>query len=210
MLTCGQGDFRLGLTAAKMNVVEIARDRLIERRQSGIDEKVMMTGIWLRGAGRSDLHVLDPETDLDLGGDRRAVLEIDKEYPGIRSRRLPRRSRLLRANLDTRIQSYCGKNNQADAEKNSNHKQLPCHANMSLQGEQVAVADRRSEVAKLLRDEAHALLQMACCNKPCCNKPCCEKRCCEKRWRTDRSRLARRRCSLKTGLISDRLPALCP
>src|SRR5712671_4590094 len=126
----------------------------------------MMTGIWLRGAGRSDLHVLDPETDLDLGGDRRTVLEVDKEYPGIRSRRLPRRSRLLCANLDTRIQSYCGKNNQADAEKNSNHKQLPCHANMSLQGEQVAVADHRSEVPKLLRDEAHALLQMACATSP--------------------------------------------
>jgi len=31
VLTCGQGDFRLGLAAAKMNVVEIARDRLIER-----------------------------------------------------------------------------------------------------------------------------------------------------------------------------------
>src|SRR3981189_2360323 len=133
MLTCGQSDFRLGLTAAKMNVVEIARDRLIERRQSGIDEKVMMTGIWLRGAGRSDLHVLDPETDLDLGGDRRTVLEIDKEYPGIRSRRLPRRSGLLRAGLDMRIQSYCPENNKANAEKKSIHKQLRYYANMRVQ-----------------------------------------------------------------------------
>jgi hypothetical protein len=199
MLTCGQSDLGLGLTAAKMNVVEIARDRLIERRQSGIDEKVMMTGIWLRGAGRSDLHVLDPEMDLDLGGDRRTVLEIDKEYPGIRSRRPPRRNGLLRANLDTRIQSNYGKNNQADAEKKSNHKLLPCHANMSHQGEQVAVADHRSEVPKLLGDEAHALLQMACCNEPCSKK----------RWRTDRSRPAWRGCSLKTGHISDRLAELC-
>src|SRR5229473_844001 len=198
MLTCRQSDFGLGLTAAKMNVVEIARDRLIERRQSGIDEKMMMTGIWLRGAGRSDLHVLDPEMDLDLGGDRRTVLEIDKEYPGIRSRRRPRRSGLLRANLDARIQSYYGKNNQANAEKNSNHNQLPPHANMSPQGEQVAVADHRAEVFKLLRNEAHGLLHMRRC-RPRCKKP----------RRTDRSRLARRGCSLKTGLLSDRLAELC-
>ena len=46
--------------------------------------------VWVRDAGSSDLHVLNPETELDLGGDCRAVLEIDKEYPGIRSRRLPR------------------------------------------------------------------------------------------------------------------------
>jgi hypothetical protein len=65
---------------------------------------------------------------------------------------------------------------------------------MSHQGEQVAVADHRSEVPKLLRDEAHALLQMARCKK---------------RWRTDRSRLAWRGCSLKTGHISDRLAELC-
>jgi hypothetical protein len=69
---------------------------------------------------------------------------------------------------------------------------------MSHQGEQVAVADHRPEVTKLLRDEAHALLQMVCCNKPCCKK----------RWRTDRSRPAWRGCSLKTGHISDRLAEL--
>jgi hypothetical protein len=150
VLTCGQGDFGLGLAAAKMNVVEIARNRLIKRRQTGIDEKMMMTGIWLRGACRSDLHVLDPEMDRDLGGDRRTVLEIDKEYPGIRSRRPPRRNGLLRANLDARIQSNYGEDNQADAEKKSIHKLLPCHANMSHQGEQVAAADHRSEVPRLV------------------------------------------------------------
>jgi hypothetical protein len=198
MLTCGQGDFGLGLAAAKMNVVEIARNRLIKRRQSGIDEKMMMTGIWLRGARRSDLHVLDPEMDRDLGGDRRTVLEIDKEYPGIRSRRPPRRNGLLRAKLDTRIQSNYGKNNQTDAEKKSIHKQLPSHANMSLQGEQVAVADHRSEVFKLLRNAAHALLHMPCRKKLRCKRP----------RRTDRSRPAWRGCSLKTGHISDRLAEL--
>src|SRR5258706_578352 len=99
----------------------------------------MMTGIWFADAGSSDLHVLNPETDLDLGGDCCAVLEIDKEYPGVRSRRRPHRSGLLRAGLDTRIESYCRKNNQAGANKSIHkiHKQLPCYANMSLRGRQV-------------------------------------------------------------------------
>src|SRR6195256_3714011 len=193
MLTCGQSDFRLGLTAAKMNVVEIARDRLIERRQCGIDEKVMMTGIWLRDAGSSDLHVLNPETELDPGGDCRAVLEIDKEHPGIRISRLPRRCGLLRAGLDMRIQSYCRENNQANAEKKSIHKQLRYYANMGLQGEQVAVADHRSDVCKPSRDKPpldkpQALLQMPC--------------------RTNPSPLVSRGRALKTGLTSDKLPGL--
>src|SRR5712675_3601456 len=112
----------------------------------------MMTGIWRRHAGRSDLHVLDPETELDPGGDRRAVLEIDKEHPGIRSRRRPRRCGLLRAGLDMRIQSYCRENNKASAEKKTIHKQLRYYANMGLQGGQVAVADDRSEACEPIHD----------------------------------------------------------
>jgi hypothetical protein len=57
---------------------------------------------------------------------------------------------LLRANLDARIQSNYGEDNQEDAEKKSIHKLLPCHANMSHQGEQVAAADHRSEVPRLV------------------------------------------------------------
>src|SRR5258708_33763656 len=118
----------------------------------------MMTGIWLLGGGRSDLHFPHPEVDRNLGGDRRPVLEIDKEYPGIRSRRPPRRNGLLRAKLDTRIQSNYGQNKQADAEKKLNHKLLPCHANMRHPGEQLAAADHRPEVIKLLRAQANALV----------------------------------------------------
>src|SRR5271163_3395890 len=38
VLTCRQRDLRLGLTTAKMDVVEMARDRLIERRQLAIND----------------------------------------------------------------------------------------------------------------------------------------------------------------------------
>src|SRR6202043_180942 len=110
-----------------MKGVEIARDRLIEQWQFGIDDKVIVAGKRLRYAGSSDLHVLDPEREPGLGGDRRPVLEVDKEYPGIRSRGLPRWSGLLRTGLDPRIQNYCRENNQAEASKSipKTHKRLP-------------------------------------------------------------------------------------
>jgi hypothetical protein len=190
MLTCRQCDFHLGLATAKMNVVEIARDRLIERRQFGIDEKVMMTGVWLGYAGRGDLHVLDPETDLDLGGDRRAVLEVDEEYPGIRSRGRLRRNGLLRAYFDTRIQNHCRENNQESTDKKSIHKMLPPNANMSLEREQVGAANQ---------------------HRPAAFEPRCRGTRASMRMprRTDYSRLARRRGALKSGLFSDMMAVLC-
>ena len=136
VLSCGQRDLGLGLAVAKMNVVEIARDRLIERRLSGVDEKVMMTGIRPYYSCGRDLHVLDPETDLDLGRDRRAVLEIDEEYPGFCGRRTSRGGGLLRAGLELSVHGHCNKNNQAAACK-STHGQLPRYANMGLEDQQV-------------------------------------------------------------------------
>jgi hypothetical protein len=70
---------------------------------------------------------------------------------------------LLRGGLDMRIQGYCRENNQANAEKNSIHKQLRHYGNMGLRGEQVAAAAHRSEVFEPLRDK---LLQMPCRAKP--------------------------------------------
>ena len=141
-----------------------------------------MTGIWLRDAGSNDLHVLNPETELGLGGDCRAVVETDKEYPGVLRRRRPRRRRLLRGGLDMRVQGYCRDNNQANAEKNSIHNQLRYYGNMGLRGEQVTAVD----VFEPLRDE---LLQMPC--------------------RTSPSRLPSRGRALKTGLTSNKLPGIC-
>jgi len=75
VLSCGQRDLRLGLATAKMNVVEIAWDRLIERRQWGVDEKVMMTGIRLGCSCRRDLHVVDSEMR-DVPQDMQTVGEV--------------------------------------------------------------------------------------------------------------------------------------
>src|ERR1043166_5057445 len=101
----------------------------------------MMTGILPCDPCRRDLHVLDPETDLDLGGDGRAVLEVDEEYSGVRGGRTSGRSGLLCAGLESNVHGHCDKDNQAEACK-STHGQLPAHANMSLRHQQVGAGNR--------------------------------------------------------------------
>src|SRR5688572_28720913 len=106
----------------------------------------MMTGIRLGCSYRRDLHVLDPEADLDLGGDSRAVLEIDEVYPGFCGRRISRRSGLLRAGLDSSIHGNCKKNNRAEACK-SIHEPLPSHASMGLEAQQAGGKSRYSAIS---------------------------------------------------------------
>jgi hypothetical protein len=59
-------DGGFGLSSAEMQVIEIARDRLIKRRQIGIDEKVMMTRIWALGARRRHAHVFEPKMNREF------------------------------------------------------------------------------------------------------------------------------------------------
>src|SRR6185312_11058309 len=96
----------------------------------------MMTGIRPCDSCRRDLHVLDPEADLDLGGDRRAVLEIDEKDAGVCGRGISRRSGLLCAGLESSIHGHSYKNDQAEACKSA-HGQLPRYANMGLEDQQV-------------------------------------------------------------------------
>jgi len=46
-----QRDLGLGLAAAEVQMIKVARDRLIERRQLGIDQQVMVAGIFAVRAG---------------------------------------------------------------------------------------------------------------------------------------------------------------
>ena len=96
-----------------------------------------MTGIRLDYSCRRDLHVLDPETDLDLGGDRRAVLEIDEIYPGFRGRRISRRSGLLRAGLEFEHPWPLSTRTIKQRLANRHMNQLPSYANMGLEDQQV-------------------------------------------------------------------------
>ncbi len=74
-----QRNLGLGLAAAEMQMVEIGRDRPVERRQRRVDQQVVMAGMASRGAGRNDLHAADLEADRELGtDDARAVLQAQE------------------------------------------------------------------------------------------------------------------------------------
>lgn len=92
-----QRDLGLGLPAAEMDVVEIARDRLVERRQIGVDQQMMVAGIASGLPGGSDLHAADCEANDELAGDAVIIGEADEaELGDCRGRAALHRARLGR------------------------------------------------------------------------------------------------------------------
>jgi len=81
-----QGELGLGLASAEMQVIEIVGDRLVERRQADIDQKVMMPGIRFVDPSGRDAHLAQAELDQKLGWDCLAVLEINEIRLGPRRR----------------------------------------------------------------------------------------------------------------------------
>ena len=69
-----QGHGGFGLAGAEMQVVLIVRDRLIERRQRRIDEKMVMSRVRLVHAGRSHTHLLKSEAHRESGRHIRPVV----------------------------------------------------------------------------------------------------------------------------------------
>ena len=59
-------DLRFALAAAEMKMIEVVGDRLIERRQLGVDQEVMMARVLAVCAGRSEAHILQPEVHGEL------------------------------------------------------------------------------------------------------------------------------------------------
>ena len=62
-----QRQFNLGLPAAKVEMVFVVRDRLIEGRQIRIDQQVMMAGIGLLRSRGRNAHSMQPEVNVVLG-----------------------------------------------------------------------------------------------------------------------------------------------
>jgi hypothetical protein len=58
-----QGDFLLGLAGSEVQVIEIAGDRLVERRRRRVDQEMMMAGVRLVHARGRNAHVAQAETD---------------------------------------------------------------------------------------------------------------------------------------------------
>ena len=75
-------DLRLGLAGAVMQMIEVVRNRLVERRQVGVDQQVVVTGMLAIQAGRPDTHVPQAEMDRQLGRNGGAVLDIDEVHLG--------------------------------------------------------------------------------------------------------------------------------
>ena len=66
MLSRRQRHLRAGLAAPEMDVIEVAGDFAVERRQRRIDEQMVMTGIGFVRAGGHDVHAGNAELDRGL------------------------------------------------------------------------------------------------------------------------------------------------
>ena len=71
-------DLGLGLAGAEVQVIEVVGNGLVERRQLGIDQQMVMARILALGPGRRNAHIAQAEGNLETCGNRRSILEIDE------------------------------------------------------------------------------------------------------------------------------------
>jgi hypothetical protein len=84
VLSGGEAYLSLSLAGSKVEVREVAWDWLIQRRQLGIDQKMVMSGIDTIGAGRCHSHTTKPEMNDRLGRQRVAILDVNEINGGAR------------------------------------------------------------------------------------------------------------------------------
>ena len=68
----------LGLTGSKVKVMWVVGNRPVERRQVGIDQKMVMSRVRPIRASRGDTHVFQAKMNLQFRGDFIAVLNVDE------------------------------------------------------------------------------------------------------------------------------------
>ena len=78
MLARRQADFGLCLTVPEMQVAEVAWDGLTGRRQIGIDQQMVMTGVLLEDAGGRHAHPAQPEINGRGRAQCRTILQLDE------------------------------------------------------------------------------------------------------------------------------------
>ena len=71
-----QAHFSLRLASTKMQMRKVAWNGLIQRRQFGIDQQVVMSGIFSIGARRCHPHTAKAEADGRFGRQRVAILNV--------------------------------------------------------------------------------------------------------------------------------------
>src|SRR5262245_50402029 len=89
MLSWRQRNFRLGLSAAEVEMIQIARDLAIERWERCIDQQVMMAGVGSGRARRDQFHSGNAESYDRFCADRRAVGRFRNENAGAGTRGRP-------------------------------------------------------------------------------------------------------------------------
>ncbi len=95
MFTGGQFDASLRLTLAKVTVFIIAGYRLVECRQGGVDQQVVMPGLRHLYAGRGDAHVFQSELDKYRTGYDGTIHRRDKIHGCLCRGRTPRSCRAI-------------------------------------------------------------------------------------------------------------------
>ena len=83
VLTRGQRDRCFRLPRPEMLVVEVIGDWLIERRELGVDQEVMVTGIGLVQAGRGHAHILKAKVQRNLRRNGSPVLDAYEINTGV-------------------------------------------------------------------------------------------------------------------------------
>ena len=78
MLARLERHLRLGLAAPEVQVIEVVGDRLIKRRQIGVDQEMMMTRIGAIRPRRRHTHVLEAKINGEFRRNGRAVLKVIK------------------------------------------------------------------------------------------------------------------------------------
>lgn len=84
VLAGGKRHLGFCLPAAKVQVIVVVRNGFIQRREIGVDQKVMMAGICALCPCRADAHVPQTEMDHRLRFERVAILHVDEINRGVR------------------------------------------------------------------------------------------------------------------------------
>jgi|SRR5712671_4543093 len=87
MLPGGQVHFSLSLAGAKMQVREVVWNRLIQWRQLGINQQMVVSGILSIGARGRHSHTAKPKMNGRFGRQRVAILDVNEINGGACRRR---------------------------------------------------------------------------------------------------------------------------
>ena len=91
VLAQGKVNCCFGLSRSEVQMIEVIRYRLIQRRQLGVDQKMVVPGVGLFDARRRHAHVGKTKVNGRLLPKHGSVMQADEINPGVRWRSSPGR-----------------------------------------------------------------------------------------------------------------------